>query len=188
MSVAVYPLLGALLRDRNMTITDLEREVARQYGITAERGTLERLMQPVPIHRADMDVAGAVAKALNVGLDDLFDVRAVRDGQGVESTDYLSPSDTQALTRLFTRQDEGLITDDEQQRLDALVAKQAQLVTEQWLRQIAAAQHRTLEDVSAEIDADVQRAHKEWLAFQNDPDKQAEAMERAKELPTEWPA
>jgi len=73
-------------------------------------------------------------------------------------------------------------------RLDALVAKQARLVTEQWLRRIAADQHRTVEDVRAEIDADVQKAHKEWLDFQRDPDKQAEAMERAKDLPKEWSA
>ncbi len=43
MSVAVYPLLGELLRDRNMTIIDLEREIGRQYGITAGREALDRL-------------------------------------------------------------------------------------------------------------------------------------------------
>ncbi len=188
MSVMVYPLLGELLQGRRMTVIDLAREIARQYGITAERASLERLMQPVPIHRADMTVAGAVAKVLDVGLDDLFDVRAVRDGQDGEGEEYLNQSETRILTYLFDCQGQGVITEDEQVRLDALVAKQARLVTEQWLRRIAADQHRTVEDVRAEIDADVQKAHKEWLDFQRDPDKQAEAMERAKDLPKEWSA
>jgi len=39
-------------------------------------------------------IAGAVADVLEVGLDDLFDVRAVRDGQDGESGDRLSPSET----------------------------------------------------------------------------------------------
>jgi len=113
MSVMVYPLLGELLQGRRMTVIDLAREIARQYGITAERASLERLMQPVPIHRADMTVAGAVAKVLDVGLDDLFDVRAVRDGQDGEGEEYLNQSETRILTYLFDCQGQGVITEDE---------------------------------------------------------------------------
>ncbi len=41
MGVAVYPLLGELLRDRDMTIPDLEREIARQYGPCACHNKVE---------------------------------------------------------------------------------------------------------------------------------------------------
>ncbi len=90
MSVMVYPLLGALLRDRDMTVSALAREIARPYGTTVERAALERLMQPAPIQRADMEIAGAVVEVLDVGLDDLFGVRAARDGRHVETAALLS--------------------------------------------------------------------------------------------------
>ncbi len=188
MGVAVYPLLGELLRDRNMTITDLEREIGRQYGITVGRETLERLTQPAPIDRADMAIAGAVAEVLDVGLDDLFDVRAIRNGQDGESRDRLRPSEARALARLFRRQEQGLMTDEERGQLGALVAKQARLVDDDWLRRIAADQGQSIEQVRAEVEGDVRRALDAWHALQDDPDGQSKAIEQAKDLPRAWPA
>ncbi len=188
MSVAVYPLLGELLRDRNMTIIDLEREIRRQYGITAGREALERLTQPVPIDRADMEIAGAVAEVLDVGLDDLFDVRAVRDGQSGESGNRLRPSETRALARLFRRQEQGVTTGEEREQLGALVAKQARLVNDDWLRRIAADQGQSVEHVRTEIEDDVRRALDAWRALQDDPDGQSKAIEQAKNLSRTWPA
>ncbi len=188
MGVMVYPLLGELLRDRNMTVSDLERDIVRRYGITVERGALERLMQPVPMRRTDMETAGAVAKVLDIGLDGLFDVRAVGGGQGDGGEQYLSRSEASAMARLLDRQDEGIITDAEQQELDALIAKQAQLVTEKWLHEIAADRGQSAEEVRAEIQAEVQRAAEVWRALQDDPDGQRKAMEQGKHLPRTWSA
>ncbi len=189
MSVAVYPLLGELLRDRAMTVRELERDIARYFGMTVGREALERLMQPTPIQRTDMETAAAVADVLGVGLDDLFDVRAVRDGHDGESGGRrLSPSETRTLARLFRRQEQGIMTDDEREHVAALVAKQAQLVNEQWLRRIAADRGQSVEHVRAEVEGDVRRALDAWGALQDDPDGQRKATEQAKDFPRAWSA
>jgi len=175
MSVMVYPLLGALLRDRDMTVSALAREIARPYGTTVEREALERLMQPTPIRGADMEIAGAVSKILGVGLDDLFDVRDEFDDEGGQ---FLSRSEERAMALLFDRQDEGTITDGEQQELDALIAAQAQRASETWLREIAADRGRNVEDVRAEIQGEVQRALEVWRELRDDPDGQRKATEQ----------
>jgi hypothetical protein len=175
MSVMVYPLLGALLRDRDMTVSALAREIARPYGTTVEREALERLMQPTPIRGADMEIAGAVSKILGVGLDDLFDVRDEFDDEGGQ---FLSRSEERAMALLFDRQDEGTITDGEQQELDALIAAQAQRASETWLREIAADRGRNVEDVRVEIQGEVQRALEVWRELRDDPDGQRKATEQ----------
>jgi len=188
MSVMVYPLLGELLRDRDMTVPDLEREIARQYGMTVERAALERLMQPTPIRGADLEIAGAVSKILGIGLDDLFDVRAVRDEYDDEGGQFLSRSEERAMALLFDRQDEGTITDAEQEELDALIATQGQRASETWLREIAADRGRSVEDVRVEIQGEVQRALEVWRELGDDPDGQRKATEQAKDLPRTWAA
>ncbi len=186
MSVMVYPLLGELLGDRDMTVADLAREIARQYGTTVERAALERLMQPTPIRGADMEIAGAVSKILGIGLDDLFAVRAVRDAYDDEGGQFLSRSEERALAHLFDRQDEGTITDTAQEELDALIATQAQRASETWLREIAAERGRSVEDVRVEIQGEVQRALEVWRELGDDPDGQRKATEQAKALPRAW--
>jgi len=180
MSVLVYPLLGELLRDRAMTAPDLVREIGRQCGMTVERAALERLMQPAPIRGADMEIAGAVSKILGIGLDDLFDVRAVRDAYDDEGGQLLSRAEERAMALLFDRQDEGTITAVEQEELDALIAIQAQRASETWLRAIAAERGQGVEDVRVEIQGEVQRALEVWRALQDDPDGQRTATEQAK--------
>jgi len=180
MSVMVYPLLGELLRDRAMTAPDLVQEIARQYGLTVGRDALERLMQPAPIRGADMEIAGAVAKILGIGLDDLFDVRAVRDADDDEGGQVLSRSEERHIALLLDRQDEGTITVAEQEELDALIAAQAQRASETWLRAIAAERGRGVEDVRVEIQGEVQRTLEVWHDLRDDPDGQRKATEQAK--------
>lgn len=80
------------------------------------------------------------------------------------------------------------MTGDEREQLGALVAKQARLVNDDWLRQIAADRGQSIEHVRTEIESDVRRALDAWRALQDDPDGQSKAMEQAKDLPRAWPA
>ncbi len=92
------------------------------------------------------------------------------------------------MALLFDRQDEGTITDAEQEELDALIATQAQRASETWLREIAADRGRSVEDVRVEIQGEVQRALEVWRELGDDPDGQRKATEQAKDLPRTWAA
>ncbi len=118
-----------------------------------------------------------------VDLDDLFDVRAVRDEFDDEGGPFLSRSEERALAHLFDRQDEGTITDTAQKELDALIAAQGQRASE-----IAAERGRSVEDVRVEIQSEVQRALEVWRELWDDPDGQRKATEQAKNLPKTWSA
>lgn len=72
--------------------------------------------------------------------------------------------------------------------MGALVAKQARLVNDDWLRRIAADQGQSVEHVRTEIEDDVRRALDAWRALQDDPDGQSKAIEQARNLPRAWPA
>ncbi len=133
-----------------------------------------------------MEIAGAVSKILGVGLDDLFDVRPVRDAYDDEGGQVLNRSEERALALLLDRQDEGTITAAEQEELDALIATQAQRASETWLREIAAERGRSVEDVRVEIQGEVQKALEAWRELGDDPDGQRKATEQAKDLPRTW--
>ncbi len=79
------------------------------------------------------------------------------------------------MALLFDRQDEGTITDAEQEELDALIATQGQRASE-----IAAERGRSVEDVRVEIQDEVQRALEVWRELGDDPDGQRTATEQAK--------
>ena len=81
MAVAVYPRLSELLRARNLSVAELERQIKRRFGLSVDPKTLYRLTYAEPVQRADLEIAGAAAAVLGVGLDDLFEVRV--DGNTV---------------------------------------------------------------------------------------------------------
>lgn len=74
--VAVYPRLGELLRASNLTVAELERQIEEQYGLAVDPEALHQLADGDPVQRADLEVAGAAAMILGVGLDELFTVEA----------------------------------------------------------------------------------------------------------------
>src|SRR5256885_7171090 len=72
MGVTVYSHLGELLRARNLTVADLQDRIAARFGLAVDARTLERLARSDRIRRPDLEVAGAVASVLDIGLDDIF--------------------------------------------------------------------------------------------------------------------
>jgi len=138
MSVVVYPRLAELLAARQLSVAELERRIEERYGLTINAKTLYRLTQPAPIQRADLEIAGATAAILGVGLDDLFMVTAVAADEDDEADSrVLNPEDSRRMAVLIDRQAQRLLSDEEWTELEALVATYGRLLHERRLRERA---------------------------------------------------
>lgn len=187
MGVVVYSSVKTLLTNKRLTLTDLERGIKERYGVVIRRGALIHLMQATSIQRVDIQVAGAVARFLEVPLGSLFDVRVNEDAPQTDAREvtgeaYLNRGNEYSLIRLFQRQDQGNITGKERRRLETLVAKQAQLRNTDLLQRIASDDGQNIDAVRVEIEADVEKAVRTWHEFQGNRDKQSAALELAKKL------
>ncbi len=173
MSVAVYPRLSELLRSNNLTVAELERRIERQFGLSVDPKTLYRLASAEPIQRADLEIAGAVAAVLGVGLDDLFDVHAVPIANEEAQTTDLDPNESRRLAELFDRQAHRPLSQDEQQELYALVAEYGRRLHERRLQEIARQRGISVEAARREMRAELDRAVLWWQAFEADPKRRA---------------
>ena len=54
-----------LLRERDLTVAELERRIRRQFGLKVDPKTLYRLTHGDPVQRADLEIAGAAAVILS---------------------------------------------------------------------------------------------------------------------------
>src|SRR5262245_4269015 len=105
--VTVYPRLGDVLRRKNLTVAELERQIEQRYGVLVDRKTLHRLTYPEPIERVDLEVTGAVAAVLGVGIGELFEVEAVALGGGeAGEAGELTPEESSRLSELFDQRSE----------------------------------------------------------------------------------
>ena len=99
----VYPRLAELLKERNLTVAELERQIKERFGLAVNPKTLYRLTQAARVQRADLEIAGATAAVLGVGLDDLFAVDArPADDNGEEDLRILGPADSRRMAALIT--------------------------------------------------------------------------------------
>ncbi|HET8636471.1 MAG TPA: hypothetical protein VFL96_06440, partial [Acidobacteriaceae bacterium] len=183
---------GALLRMRNLTVSDLQRQIATRFGWTVDERTLDRLARAERVRRPDLEVAAAAAEALDVSLNDVFTVKtAPADDRGwpvdglVAEEDILDPAQSRRLQKLFDLQDQRALSADEQAEIRALVAEYGRRVHEQGVRRIAEQRHLPLEQARAEIAEDFERRLAWWDEVQTDPARlQAlvdEALERRRE-------
>src|SRR5260370_30565616 len=105
MGVVVFPRLAALLRERNLSVAELDRQLKERFGLSVNVKTLYRLTQAAPVQRADLEVAGATATVLGVGLDDLFTVDArSADDNGEADLRILGPADSRRTAARVDRQ------------------------------------------------------------------------------------
>lgn len=191
MSVAVYSRLGDLLRNRNLSVGDLQQQIAMRFELAVDVRTLNRLAHTGRVRRPDLDVAAAVADILGVGLDDIFAVEATPvngRGLGVDGSvlagaedDILDPDQNRRLDDLFEAQDWRTLTDDERRELRALVSEWGHRVNERALRDIAAQRGDPIEQVRAEVAADLDRALAWWAEVQADPARLGALIEEARE-------
>lgn len=180
MSVAVYPRLAELLRERNLTVAELERQIRERFGLAVNVKTLYRLTQSTPVQRADLAIAGATATILGVGLDDLFMVDAHPGEDHSEAELHiLGAADSQRMAALVERQAHGLLTAEEWDELEQLVATYGRLLHERRVWEVARKQGRPLEQVRREMEESLAQAAEEWRAMEADPARQSRAGDRA---------
>jgi transcriptional regulator with XRE-family HTH domain len=174
MGVTVCSRLGELLRVRNLTVADLQDRIAARFGLAVDARTLDRLARSDRVRRLDIEVAAAVASVLDIGLDDLFAVDAVPLGaedttdsyDPAEGDDILVPVQSRRLSELFDLQDRRPLSEEEQVELNALVAAWGRAVNERGIHELAARRGIPVEQMRAEVLANVERALAWWREAQ----------------------
>jgi hypothetical protein len=183
MSVAVYPRLSELLRSRQLTVAELERQIKQRFGIRVDAKTLYRLAHAEPVQRADLEIAGAAAAVLGVGLGDLFEVQAIPVDQSLSGdAEDLSPEQSQRLAWLFDRSSRGELTPVEREEMEALVAEFGRLLHERQVRELASQRHVSVEEARRTANEQLDGALEWWRAFEADPQRRkvVEAQARRK--------
>jgi hypothetical protein len=168
MSVTVYPRLGELLREKDVTAMDVARQIEERFGLRVSRRTLERLTQTTPIRHADLELAGAVASVLGVELSDIFTVEATPIIDRADD-DILDPAQSRRLQELYDQQGQRLLTDDEWEELEELVAAYGQRLHRQRMRELAQRRGIPLEQAERDAAVDLAGALDWWREVQADP-------------------
>jgi len=176
MSVMVYSRLGDLLRTRNLTVDELQRQIAARFGRTVDVRTLDRLARAERVRRPDLELAAAAAEALDASLNDVFAVKTSPVGDSgpfadelVDEEDILDPRQSGRLQKLFDLRDRRPLNEDEQAEMRALVAEYGRRAHEQGVRAIAQQRQVPLEQARAEIAEDFERRLAWWDKVQADP-------------------
>ncbi len=187
MSVAVYSRLAKLLGERNMTVRELQHEIVTRFGRAVDARVLDRLTREPRVRRPDMELAAAAAAVLGVELGDLFAVDAApmpdQDEAASSSTqekDILSPEQSQRLSLLFDLQDQRPLSLEEQVNLDQLVAAWGYAMNERGMQELARQRGVPLDQIRADVLADVARAQAWWQEVQADPARLDEAVRAAR--------
>jgi hypothetical protein len=180
MAVAVYPRLSELLRARNLSVAELERQIERRFGLSVDPKTLYRLTYAEPVQRADLEIAGAAAAVLGVGLDDLFEVRATPVDEVAEARRDLGPQESRRLAELFDRQSQGALSTAEQAELEALVAEYGRRLHERRIQELAERRGIPVERARHEAATQLEEALAWWRGFEADPEQRRLVATRAR--------
>lgn len=162
MAVTVRPRLGEILRARSLTVAELERQIERRYGLRVDRKTLHRLTYREPVERVDLEVAGAAAAVLSVGLGELFEVDAVAQGSADERATELSAEAARRMAELFDAQARRPLTAAEVAEIEGLVAEWGRLLIEALARARAARERTSLAAARTRSADDLARARDWW--------------------------
>jgi len=170
MSVMVYSRLSDLLRTNNLTVRDLQQQIGDRFGLAVGMRTLERLARGDRVRRTDLEVVAAVAETLGVGLNEIFAVETApvsadlenegereMDIPDVEEHDVLDPEQSRRLQSLYNRQHRRALTEAEWAEMDELVAAWGRGVYERGVHSIAAKRGQPVEQVRAELAADLEQ-------------------------------
>jgi hypothetical protein len=181
-SVAVYPRLEELLRERNLTVAELKRQIVARYGLTFDQRTLDRLAQREPVRRADLTIAGAAAQILGVGLGDLFAVEAIPVGVSSHPDDDLLDDDqAERMLELLDLQDERPLTRSERRELRGLVDEYGRRFCEYHDHRIAERRGVPVEEVRREAEERIARARVVLHELEANPRRRQAFIEDAKQ-------
>ena len=182
MSVAVYPQLDELLRERNLSVAELRRRIEERYGLVVASETLDRLARSEPVQQTDLTIAGATAKILGVELGDLFAIEAIPiDGGATTEEDFLDPEQGQRMAELLHLQDVRPLGEAEQCELQTLLDEYGLRLNEYLEREIARKQGVPVEQVRREADEHVARASAWWQWINANPRRRRAFEEHAKQ-------
>ncbi len=157
MNVMVYSRLGDLLRARNLTVGDLQRQIAARFGRTVDARMLDRLARAERVRRPDLELAATAAEVLDVSLNDVFAVETGPTDDLADEEDILDPAQSRRLQKLFDLQDRRSLNADEQAEMRALVAEYGRRVYDRGVRSIAAKRGLPVDQVRVEVTADLER-------------------------------
>jgi hypothetical protein len=132
------------------------------------------------VRRADLEIAGAVASVLGVGLGDLFDVHAVAVGALGEEPDVLGPATARRLAELFDISSRGELSADERRQLETLVREYGLQLHEMRVQEYARQQHLSPDEARREVASSLERSVAWWEEFEADPDQRAVIVRDAK--------
>jgi len=186
-SVMVYSRLGAVLRGKNMTVSELARKIAERFGLEVDERTLDRLTQTARVRRPDIELAGAAAAVLDVGLDDVFAVEAVPITEENTAEEFagkdgvLTPAQSRCLRQLYEQQGRRALTEDEWAEMDALVALYGRLLYEQGVHDIATTRGQPVEQTRADLVAELERVLAWRRQLDADPARKQALVEEARE-------
>jgi hypothetical protein len=168
MAVAVIPRLGELLQARHMTVEELRRQIANRYGLAVDAATLDHLAHAHAVQRADLEIAGAAAAVMGVGLDDVFDVR-VTPAQATPPEAQLPPEQSRRLADLLDAQSRRDLSADEERELGALVTASGLLLHEWHLEELARQRGISIAEAREQTDSSLRDALAAWHEIEADP-------------------
>jgi phage terminase small subunit len=140
MSIICISRLPILLKERQMTVLSLQRQLAQQ-GRIISKNTLYRLASWQPLKKVDLTIAGEICSLLGIGLSELFVIRRQKEGENNPLTPFSKGEKRVTFTDeqkarmriLLELAREGKITPKEERELH-------QLVDEEWEAAIDAAE------------------------------------------------
>jgi hypothetical protein len=184
MGIAVYPRLSVLLRNKNLSVAELERLIKKRFGISVNLKTLSRFTSSEPVQRAELEIAGAVAAVLGVELGDLFDIQATPVDKDEAEMGMLGVTESRRLADLFDRQSQGALPAHEQRELEELIGEYGRRLHEVRIREYARQRTMSVEEARNEMAQDLDRSMAWWQDFQVEPNRRAaiaEAQERQRQ-------
>jgi len=189
--VIVYSRLGELLRVKDLSVDELRNRIARRFGLAVDTRTLNRWMRGERVQRPDLELAGAAAAVLEVGLDDVFAVEAIpvdeeahdggpTDAIAEEHDDILDPEQSHRLREIYTLQGRRLLTTAEWAEMDTLVSEFGRRVYQRGVRVIAERDGRPVEQVETDLAAERDRVSAWYQEIQSDPERLEAAIQQAR--------
>ncbi len=170
MSVSIHSQLDRLLRERQLTTAELEREIEQRYGLIVAAGALDHLAHADPVERADLKLAAATAAILGVGLADLFEVEVVPVDPGPpEGEAYLNPRQHARFAELLDMQPRRELTTAERAELDWLLNEYGAQFEERHDSADARRRDITIEQARHEAEAEVARVAALWANIDASP-------------------
>lgn len=121
-AVAVFGQLDHVLRERNLTLADLKRQIEERHELTVDEVALAQLAGNERLAQFDLTVVGAAANVLGVPLDDLLFVLALPFSPERPTTkvNMLTEEETWRVWALFGMQEKRILSDRERQELEAI--------------------------------------------------------------------